>query len=62
MPLPDQFHGRLSLPLIASPMFIASTPELVIEQCKAGVIGAFPALNARPSGVLDEWLVRVGAS
>ena len=48
MPLPTAFQGRLSLPVIGSPMFIASTPELVIEQCKAGIVGAFPALNARP--------------
>ena len=59
MSLPVQFRGRLSLPVIASPMFIASTPELVIEQCKAGVIGAFPALNARPQSHLDEWLTRI---
>ena len=61
MPLPVQFRGRLSLPVIASPMFIASTPELVIEQCKAGVIGSFPALNARPQSLLDEWLTRIRA-
>jgi nitronate monooxygenase len=61
MPLPDQFRGRLSLPVIAAPMFIASTPELVIEQCKAGVIGSFPALNARPQSLLDEWLARIRA-
>jgi len=59
MPLPVQFRGRLSLPVIASPMFIASTPELVIEQCKAGIVGAFPALNARPQSLLDEWLTRI---
>jgi nitronate monooxygenase len=59
MPLPVQFHGRLSLPVIASPMFIASTPDLVIEQCKAGVVGSFPALNARPQSLLDEWLTRI---
>jgi nitronate monooxygenase len=59
MSLPVQFRGRLSLPVIASPMFIASTPELVIEQCKAGVIGAFPALNARPQSLLEEWLTRI---
>ncbi|HEX5649144.1 MAG TPA: nitronate monooxygenase family protein [Steroidobacteraceae bacterium] len=59
MSLPVQFRDRLSLPVIASPMFIASTPELVIEQCKAGVIGAFPALNARPQSLLDEWLTRI---
>jgi nitronate monooxygenase len=59
MPLPNAFHGRLSLPVIGSPMFIASTPELVIEQCKAGIVGAFPALNARPQALLDEWLERI---
>ncbi|MFO1406957.1 MAG: nitronate monooxygenase family protein [Steroidobacteraceae bacterium] len=59
MPIPANFRDRLSLPLIGSPMFIASRPELVIEQCKAGIIGAFPALNARPAHVLDEWLARI---
>jgi nitronate monooxygenase len=58
MPLPAPF-SRLRLPVIASPMFIVSGPELVIAQCKAGVVGTFPALNARPSGVLDEWLHRI---
>ena len=47
---------NLSLPVIASPMFIISTPKLVIEQCKAGVVGSMPALNARPASQLDEWL------
>lgn len=47
---------NLSLPVIASPMFIISTPRLVIEQCKAGVVGSMPALNARPASQLDEWL------
>jgi len=60
MPIPASFRDRLSLPVIGSPMFIASTPELVIAQCKAGVIGSFPALNARPASQLDEWLVRIG--
>ena len=59
MPIPSAFRDRLTLPLIGSPMFIASRPELVIEQCKAGIIGAFPALNARPAHVLDEWLTRI---
>ena len=59
MPIPAAFRDRLSLPLIGSPMFIASRPELVIEQCKAGIVGAFPALNARPAHVLDEWLTRI---
>jgi len=47
---------NLPLPVIASPMFIVSTPKLVIEQCKAGVVGSMPALNARPASQLDEWL------
>src|SRR5215213_1071241 len=47
---------NLSLPVIASPMFIVSTPKLVIEQCKAGIVGSMPALNARPASQLDEWL------
>ena len=59
MPIPAAFRDRLSLPVICSPMFIASTPDLVIAQCKAGVIGSFPALNARPASQLDEWLVRI---
>jgi nitronate monooxygenase len=59
MPIPAAFRDRLSLPVIGSPMFIASTPDLVIEQCKAGIVGAFPALNARPASALDEWLTRI---
>ena len=47
------------MPVIGSPLFIASTPDLVIEQCKAGIIGSFPALNARPQSVLDAWLTRI---
>ncbi|MEC9066740.1 NAD(P)H-dependent flavin oxidoreductase [Pelagerythrobacter marinus] len=58
MPLPAPFD-RLRLPVIGSPLFIVSGPDLVIAQCKAGIIGSFPALNARPSGVLDEWLHRI---
>ncbi|MFG1344239.1 nitronate monooxygenase family protein [Xanthobacter autotrophicus DSM 431] len=50
---------RMALPVIASPMFIISTPELVIAQCKAGIVGSFPALNARPAALLDEWLARI---
>ena len=46
----------LSLPVIASPMFIASGPALVAAQCKAGIVGSFPALNARPAELLDTWL------
>jgi nitronate monooxygenase len=58
MPFPAPFD-RLRLPVIGSPLFIVSGPELVIAQCKAGIVGAFPALNARPSGMLDEWLHRI---
>ncbi len=50
---------RVRLPVIGSPLFIISGPELVIAQCKAGIVGSFPALNARPQGLLDEWLHRI---
>ena len=60
MSLPPLFD-RLRLPVIASPMFIVSGPELVITQCKAGVVGSFPALNARGDGALDAWLSRIQA-
>jgi len=59
MPIPAAFQGRLSIPVIGAPLFIASTPDLVIAQCKAGVIGSFPALNARPKEMLDVWLNRI---
>ena len=59
MSIPASFVDRLSLPVIGAPMFIASTPELVIAQCKAGIVGSFPALNARPASQLDEWLARI---
>ncbi len=52
-------HERLAVPVIGAPMFIISQPELVIAQCTAGVIGAFPSLNARPEPMLDEWLDRI---
>ena len=58
MSLPKILQG-LSLPVICSPMFIASNPKLVIEQCKAGVVGSFPALNARPQEALDTWLTEI---
>jgi nitronate monooxygenase len=51
--------SRLRLPVIGAPLFIVSGPELVIAQCKAGIVGSFPALNARPQSVLDEWLHRI---
>jgi nitronate monooxygenase len=50
----------LTLPVVASPMFIVSYPELVLAQCKAGIVGSFPALNARPAELLDEWLTQIG--
>jgi nitronate monooxygenase len=59
MTLPALLQNRLSIPVIGSPLFIISTPELVIEQCKAGVVGSFPALNARPGPVLEDWLKRI---
>ncbi|MBZ2189775.1 nitronate monooxygenase family protein [Alcanivorax sp. JB21] len=59
MALPDMLKGRLTLPVLASPMFIVSGPELVIEQCKAGIVGSFPALNARPQSALREWIQRI---
>jgi nitronate monooxygenase len=59
MALPEILRGRLRLPLVGSPLFVISTPELVLAQCKAGIMGAFPALNARPAGMLDEWLHRI---
>jgi nitronate monooxygenase len=52
---------HLSLPVIAAPLFIASGPALVIAQCKAGIVGSFPALNARPAGMLDTWLTDIQA-
>lgn len=59
MTLPSPLFDRLRLPVIGSPLFIVSGPELVIAQCKAGIVGSFPALNARPQTLLDEWLHRI---
>lgn len=50
---------NLTLPVVASPMFIVSYPELVLAQCKAGIVGSFPALNARPAQLLNEWLTQM---
>ena len=50
---------QLRLPVVGSPLFIISNPDLVIAQCKAGIVGSFPALNARPESVLEEWLQRI---
>ncbi|MEX1153094.1 NAD(P)H-dependent flavin oxidoreductase [Parvibaculum sp.] len=59
MPLTANLKNRLELPVIGSPLFIVSGPELVIAQCKAGIVGSFPALNARPAHVLEEWITRI---
>jgi nitronate monooxygenase len=59
MAIPESLRGQLRLPVIGSPLFIVSNPRLVIEQCKAGIVGSFPALNARPAPVLEEWLVQI---
>lgn len=62
MALPPVLSGPLTVPVVASPMFIYSGPELVAAQCQAGVIGAFPSLNARPQSALGEWLQQIAES
>src|ERR1700683_3845839 len=57
--LPPLLRDRLRLPAIGAPLFIVSNPDLVIAQCKAGIIGSFPSLNARPVSLLDEWLAQI---
>jgi nitronate monooxygenase len=59
MPIPAVMQERLSLPVIGAPMFIVSVPALVIAQCRAGIVGAFPALNARPKEMLETWIVEI---
>ncbi len=59
MPVPDQLKNCLSLPLIAAPMFLISSPELALACCKAGVVGSFPALNQRSSEDFEQWLVQM---
>ncbi len=59
MALPPVLKDTLQIPVIGSPLFIISNPDLVIAQCKAGIVGSFPALNARPEHVLEEWLIRI---
>jgi len=58
MSLPPIFD-RLRIPVVGAPLFIVSNPDLVIAQCKAGIVGSFPALNARPQSMVDEWLHRI---
>ncbi len=59
MTLPAMLKDRLSVPVVGSPLFIISNPDLVIAQCKAGIVGSFPALNARPAEVLEQWLIKI---
>ncbi len=62
MALPDSFRGRLSLPVVAAPMFLTSGPELVIACCKSGILGTFPALNQRSSEGFEAWLEQIEAA
>jgi nitronate monooxygenase len=59
VPIPRILEGCLRLPVIGAPMFIVSTPKLVLAQCRAGIVGSFPALNARPASQLDDWLAEI---
>ena len=59
MPTIDEIKSRLRIPVIGAPLFIVSNPKLVIAQCKAGIVGSFPALNARPAEKLEEWIVEI---
>src|SRR5258706_10011334 len=59
MALPKSLSERLALPVVASPLFIISNPDLVIAQCLGGIVGSFPALNARPKEELENWIVRI---
>lgn len=59
MALPELFKNRLRLPVVAAPLFIISNPDLVIALCKAGIVGSFPALNARGEGEFEKWLIRI---
>ena len=55
----ESLKSKLTIPVIGAPLFIISNPDLVIAQCKAGIVGSFPALNARPQNVLEEWIIRI---
>lgn len=59
MPSIESLKSKLTIPVIGAPLFIISNPDLVIAQCKSGVVGSFPALNARPQNVLEEWIIRI---
>ncbi|MDF8360678.1 nitronate monooxygenase, partial [Achromobacter anxifer] len=54
--LVTDLYGQMSLPVICAPMFIVSNPKLVVAQCTSGIVGSFPALNARPQSLLNDWL------
>jgi Dioxygenases related to 2-nitropropane dioxygenase len=62
MAIPNAFAGRLSLPVVGAPMFIVSSPALVIAQCQAGILGCFPSLNARPEEELPRWIGEIRAA
>ena len=55
----ESLKSKLTIPVIGAPLFIISNPDLVIAQCKSGVVGSFPALNARPQNVLEEWIIKI---
>jgi len=57
--LPKILEDNLSIPVVGAPLFIISRPDLVIAQCKAGVVGSFPALNARPQELLSDWIKQI---
>ena len=59
MSLPPVLRDRLALPVVAAPLFIVSNPDLVIAQCRSGIVGSFPSLNARPEAAFEEWLTRI---
>ena len=59
MPIPVQFQGRLAIPAVAAPLFLVSNPDLVVECCRAGIVGTFPALNQRSSETYEAWLVEI---
>src|SRR5512139_1771587 len=59
MPIPDSFQGRLSVPVVASPQFLVSGPDYVVEACRAGVVGTFPALNQRSTEGYAAWLTDI---
>lgn len=59
MPIPVQFNGRLAIPAVAAPMFLVSNPDLVVECCRAGIVGTFPALNQRSTAEYESWLTEI---